>query len=218
MALVGASGAGKSTIMQLLLRFYDPQQGSIQLNGQDIRTLSLQRLREHMALVAQEPVLFSGTIADNIRYGRQSASDAQIEAAARQAHAWDFIGQLPDGMQTHTGERGVRLSGGQRQRIAIARALVKNPPLLLLDEATSALDAASEQAVQQALEAAMQQRTTLVIAHRLSTIRKADRIIVLEHGRIIETGSHEQLLQSRGSYARLASLQHLGQHTDRLTD
>lgn len=217
-ALVGASGAGKSTIMQLLLRFYDPQQGSIQLNGQDIRTLSLQRLREHMALVAQEPVLFSGTIADNIRYGRQSASDAQIEAAARQAHAWDFIGQLPDGMQTHTGERGVRLSGGQRQRIAIARALVKNPPLLLLDEATSALDAASEQAVQQALEAAMQQRTTLVIAHRLSTIRKADRIIVLEHGRIIETGSHEQLLQSRGSYARLASLQHLGQHTDSQTD
>lgn len=209
-ALVGVSGAGKSTIMQLLLRFYDPQQGCIRIDGQDIRTLSLHQLREHMALVAQEPILFSGTIADNIRYARQNASDAQVQAAAQQAHAWEFIQQLPEGMHTHTGERGIRLSGGQRQRIAIARALLKNPPLLLLDEATSALDAASEQAVQQALEAAMQQRTTLVIAHRLSTIRRADRIIVLERGRIIETGKHEQLLQAQGQYARLAKLQHLG--------
>lgn len=208
-ALVGASGAGKSTVMQLLLRFYDPQQGNIELDGQDIRSLSLHQLRARIALVAQEPVLFSGSIADNIRYGNPSASDGQVQAAAQQAHAWEFIRQLPAGIHTHTGERGVRLSGGQRQRIAIARALLKNPPLLLLDEATSALDAQSEQAVQRALESAMRHRTTLVIAHRLSTVQNADRIVVLQHGRIIETGTHRQLLQTNGSYAGMVSLQQL---------
>lgn len=208
-ALVGASGAGKSTIMQLLLRFYDPQQGRITLNGQDIREYTLEQLRSQIALVAQEPILFSGTVAENIRYSQQHATVAAIEKAAQQAHAWEFIQQLPDGIHTYLGERGVRLSGGQRQRIAIARALLKNPPLLLLDEATSALDAQSEIAVQIALEAAMQNRTTLVIAHRLSTIQKADRIVVLDKGQIVETGNHQQLLAQNGVYAKLATLQRI---------
>lgn len=208
-AIVGSSGAGKSTLMQLLLRFYDPQRGRIAINGNDIRRYSLHDLRDQLGLVAQEAVLFSGTIADNIRYGNTTAPDDAVEHAAQQAHAWEFITELPQGIHTHIGEKGVRLSGGQRQRIAIARALLKNPPILLLDEATSALDAHNEQAVQRALDTAMQGRTTLVIAHRLATIQKADRIIVLERGRIVESGSHQELLEAQGTYAHMVALQQL---------
>lgn len=206
-ALVGPSGAGKTTVFQLLLRFYDPQQGSIALDGVPIRDLLLQDLRERIALVPQEPVIFSASALENIRYGRPGASEEEAMAAARGAFAHDFIAALPEGYSTFLGERGVRLSGGQRQRIAIARAMLKDPPLLLLDEATSALDAESERMVQAALESAMRGRTTLVIAHRLATVQKADRIVVLDHGRIIETGSHEALLAAGGTYARLAALQ-----------
>jgi len=207
LALVGPSGAGKTTVFQLLLRFYDPQQGEVRLDGVPIRALALQALRSCIALVPQEPVIFSASALENIRYGRPGASDAEVEAAARGAFAHDFIAALPQGYGTFLGERGVRLSGGQRQRIAIARAMLKNPPLLLLDEATSALDAESERMVQAALESAMRGRTTLVIAHRLATVQKADRIVVLDHGRIVEAGRHEDLLAAGGIYARLAALQ-----------
>ncbi|NML46416.1 ATP-binding cassette domain-containing protein [Ramlibacter sp. G-1-2-2] len=206
-ALVGPSGAGKSTVFQLLLRFYDPQEGRIVVDGTPIRDLGLQDLRDRIALVPQEAVIFSASARENIRYGRPGASDAEVEAAARGAFAHDFIAALPEGYDTFLGERGVRLSGGQRQRIAIARAMLKNPPLLLLDEATSALDAESERMVQAALESAMQGRTTLVIAHRLATVQKAHRIIVLDHGKIVEAGTHEALLAAQGVYARLAALQ-----------
>ena len=206
-ALVGASGAGKTTVFQLLLRFYDPQGGSIALGGVPTRELSLHDLREQIGIVPQESVIFSTSALENIRYGRPDASDAQVKAAAHAAFADEFIARLPEGYDTFLGERGVRLSGGQRQRIAIARAMLKNPPLLLLDEATSALDAESERMVQAALESAMQNRTTLVIAHRLATVQKADRIVVLDQSRIVEQGSHAALVEQGGVYARLAALQ-----------
>ena len=213
-ALVGASGAGKTTVFQLLQRFYDVddnQGGSIHLNGVDLRQLSLTELRSHIGTVPQDAVIFSASALENIRYGRPGASDAEVFAAAREAFAHDFLQALPEGYATFLGERGVRLSGGQRQRIAIARALLKNPPLLLLDEATSALDAESERMVQAALDAALKrhdrQRTTLVIAHRLATVQNADRIVVLEQGRVVEQGNHVQLLALDGVYARLAALQ-----------
>jgi len=193
-AVVGPSGAGKTTLFQLLLRFYDPQQGTIQLDGVDIRQLDLHALRGAIGIVPQDTVVFSANAMENIRYGRIDASDEEVIAAAKMAAAHEFIERLPEGYQSFLGERGVRLSGGQRQRIAIARALLKNPPLLLLDEATSALDAESERLVQGALEAAMVGRTTLVIAHRLATVQSADRIIVMEHGRIVESGTHAALV------------------------
>ncbi|MGA8146396.1 MAG: ABC transporter transmembrane domain-containing protein [Gallionellaceae bacterium] len=206
-ALVGPSGAGKTTLFQLLLRFYDVTGGCIRLNGQDIRQLSLHELRDRIAIVPQDPVIFSANALENIRYGRRAASDAEVIAAARSAQVDEFIHRLPDGYQTFLGERGTRLSGGQRQRIAIARAILKNAPLLLLDEATSALDAESEILVQQGLNAAMQGRTTLIIAHRLATVQKVQLIVVLEHGRIVETGAPEDLRKQSGLYARLARLQ-----------
>ncbi|MDA7417233.1 ABC transporter transmembrane domain-containing protein [Xenophilus arseniciresistens] len=206
-ALVGSSGAGKTTVFQLLLRYYDPQQGRIELDGLSLDQWPLQALRERIGLVPQDAVIFSASALENIRYGRPEASDEEVHTAARAAHAAGFIEALPEGYATFLGERGVRLSGGQRQRIAIARAMLKNAPLLLLDEATSALDAESERLVQAALESAMHGRTTLVIAHRLATVQKADRIIVLDHGGIVEQGSHAQLLAQGGVYARLAALQ-----------
>ncbi|KJV25449.1 ABC transporter [Aquitalea magnusonii] len=206
-ALVGPSGAGKSTLFQLLLRFYDPQQGQISLGGIDIRQLALADLRQHIGVVLQDSVIFGSSALENIRYGRPDATDEEVYAAARAAAAHDFIQALPQGYATYLGERGVRLSGGQRQRIAIARAILKNPPILLLDEATSALDAESEQLVQGALERAAANRTTLVIAHRLATVKEADRIVVLEGGRIVAQGRHEELLHSSPLYARLAALQ-----------
>jgi ATP-binding cassette subfamily B protein len=206
-ALVGASGAGKSTLIDLLLRFYDVQQGAILFDGIDIRELDPVELRRHIALVPQQPVLFSGTVFDNIRYGAPAASEAEVIAAAEAAFAHGFIGKLPHGYQSFVGEGGVRLSGGQRQRIAIARALLRDPALLLLDEATSALDAESEFQVQRAMERLMQGRTTLVIAHRLATVVKADNIVVLDHGHLVAQGQHQTLLEASELYARWASLQ-----------
>nr|WP_314858775.1 ABC transporter transmembrane domain-containing protein [uncultured Undibacterium sp.] len=206
-ALVGSSGAGKTTLFQLLLRFYDPQQGSISIDGVNIRDLDLHSLRDTIGIVPQDTVIFSANAMENIRYGRVDASDEEVIQAATMAAAHEFIERLPEGYQSFLGERGVRLSGGQKQRIAIARALLKNPRLMLLDEATSALDAESERLVQQALESAMQGRTTIIIAHRLATVQRADRIIVLEHGQVVEIGTHASLMKQAGIYANLASLQ-----------
>ena len=206
-ALVGPSGAGKSTVFQLLLRFYDPASGRIVLDGIDTRQLALRELRQRIGIVPQDAVIFSSSALENIRYGKPDASDAEVRSAAQAAFAHEFISTLPQGYDSFLGERGVRLSGGQRQRIAIARAMLKNPPLLLLDEATSALDAESERMVQAALESAMQGRTTLVIAHRLATVQKADLIVVLDHGRLVEQGTHSELVARGGVYADLAALQ-----------
>ena len=206
-ALVGPSGAGKSTVLALLLRFYDPQSGGITLDGRNLRAVTLAELRSAIALVPQETVIFGGSAADNIRFGRQSAGDDEVRAAADAAEADDFIHALAEGYDAELGERGVRLSGGQRQRIAIARAILRDAPLLLLDEATSALDAQSEAAIQQALERLEKGRTTLVIAHRLATVQRADRIVVMDGGRIVAQGTHESLLAEGGLYAELARLQ-----------
>ncbi len=206
-AIVGPSGAGKSTVFQLLLRFYDPSAGRIVLDGVSTRDMALTDLRQRIGIVPQEAVIFSSSALENIRYGKPSATNAEVIAAAQAAFAHEFLMMLPEGYDTFLGERGVRLSGGQRQRIAIARAMLKNPPLLLLDEATSALDAESERMVQAALESAMQGRTTLVIAHRLATVQKADLIVVLDHGKLVEQGTHSELLSHGGVYAGLAALQ-----------
>ncbi|VAW90181.1 Efflux ABC transporter, permease/ATP-binding protein [hydrothermal vent metagenome] len=206
-ALVGPSGAGKSTLFHLLLRFYDPQHGSLLIDGIPLQQFSLHDLRKNIGLVPQDTVIFAADAMENIRYGKPQASDEEVLHAAKLAHADQFIARLPEGYHTHLGERGVRLSGGERQRIAIARAILKNPPILLLDEATSALDAESEKEVQHALEQLSQERTTLVIAHRLSTVLKADNIIVIDNGEIIATGTHAQLIKEGGLYKQLAELQ-----------
>jgi subfamily B ATP-binding cassette protein MsbA len=209
-ALVGPSGAGKTTIASLLTRFWDVPdgQGNIRLDGIDIRHLSLLDLRGAIGLVPQEPALFSGTVRDNISFARPDASNVDVEAAARAAHAWEFIERLPQGLETRVGERGVKLSGGQRQRIAIARVFLKNPAVVLLDEATSSLDSESERLVNSAMEVLLTGRSTLIIAHRLSTVRRADRLLVLDHGRLVEQGSHAELLAGRGVYARLYRVQY----------
>jgi ATP-binding cassette subfamily B protein len=206
-ALVGPSGAGKTTVFQLLLRFYDPTRGGVRVDGVDIATVDPAELRRRIGFVAQDPVIFGASAAENVRYGRPEASDAEIRDAAEAAAATEFLDRLPEGFDTFLGEKGVRLSGGQRQRIAIARAILRNPPILLLDEATSALDAESERAVQRALERLSAGRTTLVIAHRLATVLRADRIIVMNEGRIVAQGRHHDLIQAGGLYARLAALQ-----------
>ena len=206
-AIVGPSGSGKTSLFKLIQRFYDPQSGSIAFDGINIKQFKLDELRKQIGVVPQDISIFSENALENIRYGKEDASDAEVIQASKLASVDEFITRLPDGYQTYLGDRGVRLSGGQKQRIAIARALLKNPPILLLDEATSALDAESERLVQQALEIAMKGRTTIVIAHRLATVKKADRIVVIENGRIVEIGTHASLVNNEGLYSHLAKLQ-----------
>jgi ATP-binding cassette subfamily B protein len=206
-ALVGPSGAGKTTVFQLLLRFYDPERGHVRIDGVDARDADPKELRRRVAVVSQDPVIFAANVLDNVRYGRPGASEEQVRDALRDAHALDFVERLPEGLHTSLGERGVKLSGGQRQRIAIARAILADRAILLLDEATSALDAESEKAVQSALERLMHGRTTLIIAHRLATVKSCDRIVVMDHGRVVATGNHASLVAESGLYARLAALQ-----------
>jgi ATP-binding cassette subfamily B protein len=206
-ALVGPSGAGKTTVFQLLLRFYDPQSGVVRVDGVDLTEADPRAIRERLALVPQDPVIFASSVEDNVRYGRPDASDADVHAACEAAYATEFIERLPQGYATFLGERGVRLSGGQRQRLAIARAILADRPVLLLDEATSALDAESERMVQRALERLMAHRTVLMIAHRLATVRHADRIVVMEQGRVVAVGTHDALVRDNALYARLAALQ-----------
>jgi ABC-type multidrug transport system fused ATPase/permease subunit len=206
-AIVGASGSGKTTITNLLLGFYKSDVGQVLVDGVSVTDYDLNHLRENMAIVPQEVMLFSGTIQENIRFGQTDATDEQVVLAAQQANAWEFIESFPDGMQTEVGDRGIQLSGGQKQRVAIARALLKNPSILILDEATSALDSESEKLVQDALQNLMKNRTSLVIAHRLATIRKVDKILVMQNGAIVETGTHQELMQLKGNYANLVSLQ-----------
>lgn len=207
-AVVGSSGAGKSTLVRLLFRFYDPSLGRVTINGQDIRTLTQQSLRSHIGMVPQDTVLFNDTIFHNIAYGRPGATQEEVVAVARAARIHDFIMGLPDAYQTMVGERGLKLSGGEKQRVAIARTLLKNPPILVLDEATSALDSRTEHAIQEQLAEIAKNRTTLIIAHRLSTVTKADKIIVMEHGRVVEEGSHACLLEKGGVYAQMWHIQH----------
>ena len=211
LAVVGSSGAGKSTLASLLLRYYDQQGGSILFDGIDSRQIDLAYLRKHIAIVPQEVMLFADTIKENIRFGRPEATDNELIEAAKAANAWDFIQSFPEGLETQVGDRGIQLSGGQKQRIAIARAILKNPAILILDEATSALDSESEKLVQDALDRLMTNRTSVVIAHRLSTIRKAHKIIVLQEGKIIEEGTHEELLLKHGAYTRFVELQNLSE-------
>jgi ATP-binding cassette subfamily B protein len=206
-ALVGPSGAGKSTVFQLLLRFYDPQHGQLRLDAVELRRADPARVRERIALVPQEPAIFAASVMENVRYGRPSARDDEVRAACEAAFALEFVERLPQGFDTYLGERGVRLSGGQRQRLAIARAILSARPILLLDEATSALDSESERMVQAALERSMQGRTTLIIAHRLATVKSVDRIAVIDAGRVVGLGTHDQLLAAEPLYARLATLQ-----------
>ena len=206
-ALVGPSGAGKTTIIQLILRFFEPDSGRITLDGIDLKDMRREDFRQTMSLVAQDPVIFAASARENIRFGRPSATDDEVVAAAQAAAAHEFISDLPDRYETYVGERGVMLSGGQKQRIAIARAILRDAPILLLDEATSALDAESEVAVQQAVEALARDRTTIIVAHRLATVKKADRIVVFDQGRVVASGSHQALVAQDGLYARLARLQ-----------
>jgi ATP-binding cassette, subfamily B, bacterial len=206
-ALVGPSGAGKSTVFQLLQRFYDTAEGEVRIDGVEVRKAAFDDLRRRIAVVPQEAVIFSGSVLDNIRYGRPDATDDEALSAARAAHVEEYVLRLPDGYRTEVGERGLRLSGGQRQRLAIARAILKDAPLLLLDEATSALDAESERAVQSALQTAMRGRTTIAIAHRLATVQRADRIFVMDQGRLVDSGTHAELVARGGLYARLAAMQ-----------